>query len=166
MIARRSGWPSPLRGRAKERGVHRNRFLAKPSLPPRDGRPFRNCRVRRRRRPLAKPRRIWSRKLPRGQSDLRRRVPLPAPSWTNRGCLLEQPHSSGKLILAALAYCFNTLLIETARERPLCWPRLTTRTCCNRGAQAESPVIARRRANYMNGRRQAALRMRRSGSKH
>src|SRR6266404_3612940 len=36
----------------------RNRFLAKPSLRPREGRPLRKCRVRRRSRPLAKPHRI------------------------------------------------------------------------------------------------------------
>ena len=165
LVARRSGWPSPLRGRSREMGAHRNRLPAKPPLPPRNRRPFRNCRVRRRRRPLPKPRRIRFRESPWGQSDLRRRAPFPPPSWTNRGCLLEQSHCSGKLTLAALARCFNTLLSVAAREPPLCWPRLTTRACCNRGAQTESPVIVRRRANYMNGRRQAALRMRRSGSK-
>src|SRR4029077_8662509 len=102
-------------------------FLANPPLPSREGRPFLDCRVRRRRRPLAKPRRIWFRKSLPGQSDLPRRAPLPPPSWTNRGYLLEQTHYSRKLTLAGLARCFNTLLSVAARELPSCWPRLTTR---------------------------------------
>ena len=53
---------------------------------------------------------------------------------------------SGKLILAARARCLNTLLSAAAHGLPLCWPRLTTRTCCNRGAHAESPAIQRRSA--------------------
>src|SRR5437660_10562135 len=165
LIARGGGWPSILRGPPKERRTYRNRFLAKSSLRPRDGRPLRNCRVRLRRRPLAKPRRIRIRKSPWRQSDLRRRAPLRTLPWTNRGCLLGQTHCSGKLILAALARCLNTLLSVAARGLPLCWPRLTTRACCNRGAHAESPVTLRRRASYTNGPRQAALGTRRSGSK-
>src|ERR1700738_4677263 len=107
------------------------------------------------------PRQLWIRKSPWGQSDLRRRATLPA----NSGCLPGQTHCFGKLILAALARCLNTLLSVAARELPLCWPRPTTRACCNRGAHAESPAILPRRASFMNGRRQAASRMRRSGSK-
>src|SRR5258708_26401972 len=165
LIARGGGWPSTLRGPPKEGGAYRNSFLVKSSLRPRDGRPLRNCRVRLRRRPLVKPRRIWIRQSPWRQSDLRRRAPLRTLPWTNRGCLLGQTHCSGKLILAARARCLNTLLSVAARALPLCWPRLTTRTCCNRGAHAESPAILRRRANYMNGRRQAGLRTRRGGAK-
>jgi len=43
----------------------------------------------------------------------------------------------------------STLLSVAAREPLLCWPRLATRACCDRGACAESPVILRRRVNYM-----------------
>src|ERR1700730_2120843 len=35
------------------------------------------------------------------------------------------------------------LLSVSARVPLLCWPRLATRACCDRGACAESPVILR-----------------------
>ena len=51
------------------------------------------------------------------------------------------------------------------RQGVSCRERASTRACCNRGARAEFPVILRRRANYMNRRRQAALRTPRRASK-
>ena len=146
--------------------LHRSRFPAKPSLS-----------ISERSSASELPRPEPQATAPKAAPDLDRKVAT-APerstsasaasrlrARTNRGCSPGRTRCCGKPILAALARCLNTLSSVAARELPLCWPRLTTRACCNRGAHAESPVILRRHANYMNGRRQAASRMRRSGSK-
>src|SRR5437879_7786750 len=51
---------------------------------------------------------------------------------------VEQPHRSGKLILAARVRCLNMLWCVAACELPSCWPRLTMPACCSRGAHTES----------------------------
>src|SRR5258708_19588974 len=93
LIARGGGWPSTLRGLPKEGGAYRNRFLAKSSLRPRDGRPLRNSRVPLRPQPLVRPRRLWIRQSPSRPIDLPRQAPPPTLPSTTPASLLAHSHS-------------------------------------------------------------------------
>jgi hypothetical protein len=118
LIVRANPWPGPVRRSPRQRAAGPDLLLSKRPLRTRGGSPRRHCRRQRSRLP-ANSRGICGRKYLWWRKTLRRRSPLPAPSWTNKGCLLRQTCCS-KLILATLAHGLNTHLSVAAREPHLC----------------------------------------------